>query len=71
MQTTQNQMMSIIQGIQKDVNEMYTDWKAAGGFGGRHTENDTKWIEVSSNIINYFNEYTKYMLLFHNTIEYG
>lgn len=38
-------MIMMTQDIQKKVNEMYADWKATG-FGG-HTENDTKWIDVS------------------------
>jgi hypothetical protein len=37
----------MIQDIQKKVNEMYTDWKATGGFGNHTAENDTKWIEVN------------------------
>ena len=45
MQLMQNQMFTIIQGIQKNVNEMYLDWKATGGFSS-YPENDTKWIEV-------------------------
>jgi hypothetical protein len=46
MQIMQNKTFSIIQEIQKNVNEMYTDWKATGGFGS-HAESDTKWIEAS------------------------
>ena len=48
-------MFTIIQDLQKNVGEMY--WKANGGFGN-HTENDTKWIEVSGIIgICFFHKY--------------
>jgi hypothetical protein len=49
MQNVQNQLVTIVQDVHKKVNEMYTDWKATG-FGG-HSENNTKWIEVSNIII--------------------
>lgn len=42
----QNQMFTILQDVQKKVNEMYIDWKATG-FGGTHVGNDMKWIDVS------------------------
>ncbi|CAB4487136.1 unnamed protein product [Rhizophagus irregularis] len=44
MQLTQNRMFTMIQAMQKNVNEMYLDWKSTGGFGS-HAENDTKWME--------------------------
>ncbi|CAB4417098.1 unnamed protein product [Rhizophagus irregularis] len=34
----------MIQDIKQNVDEMYTDWKANGGFGN-HAKNDTRWIE--------------------------
>ena len=43
----QKQMFTMIQDIQQNVDEMYTDWKTNGGFGSS-VENDMKWIEVSS-----------------------
>ncbi len=58
MQNVQNQLVTIVQDMHKKVNEMYIDWKAAG-FGG-HTENDTKWIEVSMNIMFLFTSYRYY-----------
>lgn len=45
MQNVQNQMFTIIQDMQRKVNEMYVDWKAAG-FGSCHVESNTKWINV-------------------------
>ena len=45
MQLMQTRTLTIVQDIQKNVTEMYLDWKSIGGFSG-HTENDTKWIEV-------------------------
>ena len=45
MQNVQNQMFTIIQDIQRKVNEMYVDWKAAG-FGGSQAESNIKWINV-------------------------
>ena len=47
MQNMQNQMFTILQDVQKKVNEMYIDWKATG-FGSSYIEKDTKWIEVST-----------------------
>ena len=47
MQIVQNQMLTIIQDIQKNINEMYLDWKSTGGFSS-HTENDMKWMEVNN-----------------------
>ena len=38
-------MFTMIQAMQKNVNEMYLDWKSTGGFGS-HAENDMKWMEV-------------------------
>ena len=38
-------MFTIIQDMQRKVNEMYVDWKAAG-FGSSQVENNTKWINV-------------------------
>jgi hypothetical protein len=45
MQFTQNQMFMMIKEIQKNVNEIYMDWKSNGGLSN-HNENNTKWIEV-------------------------
>ena len=53
MQAVQNQTFTIIQEIQKKVNEMYTDWKATGGFGS-HTDNDPKWIGVRKHFLHFF-----------------
>ena len=65
MQTMQNQMFSIVQDIQKNVNEMHTDWKATGGFSS-HAINDTKWIEVSS-VLYFFLKHTR-CLTFHKIV---
>ena len=46
-------MVTMIQDMQKKIDEMYADWKAIG-FGG-HTKDDTKWIEVSGVKYYYFN----------------
>ena len=45
MELMQTQMFTMIQEIQKNVNEIYMDWKSNGGLSN-HTESDTKWIEV-------------------------
>ncbi|CAB4401547.1 unnamed protein product [Rhizophagus irregularis] len=37
-------MFMIIQAMQKNVNEIYFDWKSTGGFNS-HAENDMKWME--------------------------
>jgi hypothetical protein len=46
MQIVQSQMFTMIQEIQKNVNEIYMDWKSNGGLSN-HIENDTRWIEVN------------------------
>ena len=51
MLNVQNQLVTIVQDMQKKVNEMYADWKV-NGFCGR-TENDTKWFEVSWSVYYY------------------
>ncbi len=47
----------MIQDIQKNVNEIYMDWKSNGGLSN-HIKNNTKWIEVNIYInnrcLNYF-----------------
>ncbi|CAJ0643055.1 3508_t:CDS:2, partial [Entrophospora sp. SA101] len=45
MQNVQNQMTMIIQDIQRKVNEIYVDRKAAG-FGNGQVESNTKWINA-------------------------
>ena len=45
----QNQMFTIVQDVQKKVDEIYKDWKAIG-FGSKG-ENDMKWIDVSINVL--------------------
>ncbi|CAB4394983.1 unnamed protein product [Rhizophagus irregularis] len=45
LQFMQKQMFTMIQDIKQNVDEMYTDWKANGGFGD-HTKNNTRWIEI-------------------------
>ncbi|PKK59305.1 hypothetical protein RhiirC2_719905 [Rhizophagus irregularis] len=48
LQFMQKQMFTMIQDIKQNVDEMYTDWKANGGFGD-HTKNNTRWIEIKKN----------------------
>jgi hypothetical protein len=45
MQNVQDQLVVMVQDMHKKINEMHTDWKSTGF--GNHTENDTKWLEVS------------------------
>ena len=47
MQRVQNQTLTIVQDIQKKVNEMYINWKAAGFGDGSQVESDFKWINIS------------------------
>ena len=54
MQRVQDQMLTIVQDIQKKVGEMYVDWKAAGFGGGSQVESDIKWINVSIKTQHYF-----------------
>ncbi|CAB5154948.1 unnamed protein product [Rhizophagus irregularis] len=61
MQLTQNRMFTMIQAMQKNVNEMYLDWKSTGGFGS-HAENDTKWMEDAvSQAVYTLSEKVKYL----------
>ena len=41
----QNKMFTMVQDIQKKVDEIYGDWKSTGF--GSHVKNDMKWIDVS------------------------
>ncbi|PKY26167.1 hypothetical protein RhiirB3_441382 [Rhizophagus irregularis] len=54
-------MFTMIQAMQKNVNEMYLDWKSTGGFGS-HAENDTKWMEDAvSQAVYTLSEKVKYL----------
>jgi hypothetical protein len=52
MQLMQTQMFTMIQEIQKNVNEIYADMKSNGGLSNQ-IENNTKWIEVKVYILRY------------------